>query len=266
MSSRFSESVRSSSADLSLRELLEQPVGELLGVGDDAATALSSIDVRSIFDLGSSAVFAQASSILAAAASDVGLAAGDLLDDAGSAVPLSEAPGLPLEHLQGLPSAVATALSDALAAPTIRDLALWPPRLVAHQLVSAAAGTSAADIAEESAEELRPRLGEYPTERVYYDKLFMLATEPVQNQIPLSEPLSLEQLAAGGVAFGAPAVGAVATYAQSWFAQAITLGQMLHSLALAPGEATRVKAHRDALERERARDALVKLGLGVTPT
>ena len=52
VTSRFAESVRSPSADLSLRELLEQPVTELLGVGQDAATALQSIGVQTIFDLG----------------------------------------------------------------------------------------------------------------------------------------------------------------------------------------------------------------------
>ena len=38
---------------------------------------------------------------------------------------------------------------------------------------------------------------------------------------------------------------------------------MGHSLEVFHG--TYVKAHRDALERDRARDALVELGLGVTP-
>ena len=240
MTSRFAESVRSPSADLSLRELLEQPVTELLGVGQDAATAVQSIGVQTIFDLGSSATFAQASSALAAASSDLGMLASDVLDAAGSAVPVSEVPSLPLNRLQGVSQAVGTALSSALDAQTIRDLALWPPRQVAHELVSVAVGTDFGDTAEETAEELRPALGEYPTERVYYDTLVMLGTEPPQNQTPLAQPLSLEQLAAGGLAFGAPAVGALATYSQSWFAQAVTLGQMVHSLALAPGEATRV--------------------------
>jgi hypothetical protein len=240
MKSRFAESVRLSSTNLSPRELLEQPVTELLGVGPEAATALQSIDIETIFDLGSSAAFAQASSVLAAASSDLGLLPSDVLDDAGSSVPASEAPNLSLDRLQGISDALATTLSSALEAPTIRDFALWPPRQVAHELVSVAAGTDLGDAAEETAEELRPALGEYPTERVYYDTLVMLGTEPPQNQTPLAQPVSLEQLASADLAFGAPAVGALATYSQSWFAQAVTLGHMVHSLALAPGEATRV--------------------------
>lgn len=96
------------------------------------------------------------------------------------------------------------------------------------------------DTEERAADELRPAFGEYPTERVYYDTLFMLGTDAAQAQQPLSAPLSLAKLAGAGLAFGAPAIGAIATYAQSWFAQGLTLGHMVHSLALAPGEATRL--------------------------
>ena len=107
-------------------------------------------------------------------------------------------------------------------------------------MVSTAAGTTV-DLDEAAqAEELRPRFGEYPTERVYYDTLVMLAMEANPNVQPFQQPLSLEQIANEGIGLGKPAVGALATYSQSWFAQGITLGQMLHSLALAPGEATRI--------------------------
>lgn len=37
-----------------------------------------------------------------------------------------------------------------------------------------------------------------------------------------------------------PAIGAVLTYRQSWFPQGLALGHLLHSMALAPGESTRV--------------------------
>lgn len=46
--------------------------------------------------------------------------------------------------------------------------------------------------------------------------------------------------------------------------KAAAAAMMGHSLEVFHG--TCVKAHRDALERDRARDALVELGLGVTPT
>jgi len=235
----LTEVLRDSSADLSLRELLVQPVTELLGVGPDAAQALHSIQVDTIFDLGSSAVFAKASAVLAASTSELAMIAGDTISPVGATVPAATAPDLPLDRLQGVSQAVGAALSAALDAASIRDFALWPPRQVAHQLVGIASGTDLSAV-EDSAEELRPSLGEYPTERVYYDTLVMLGSQAPQNQTPLAAPLSLDRLAVAGPVFGAPAVGALATYSQSWFAQAVTLGHMVHSLALAPGEATRV--------------------------
>jgi hypothetical protein len=43
---------------------------------------------------------------------------------------------------------------------------------------------------------------------------------------------------AGG--FKRLATGALLTFSQSWFAQGLTLGQLLHSTSLAPGESTRI--------------------------
>jgi hypothetical protein len=240
MATKLDESVRASSVDLSIRELLEQPVTELLGVGQAASAALAAIHVTTIFDLGSSSTFARASSALTAAENDLTLLAADVLGPGGANVPASSVPGLPISRLHGVSQPVGAALAAALEAPTIRDFALWPPRRFAHELVSLASGTELGDLDDDGAEELRPRLGEFPTERVYYDTLVMLGIEPPQNQTALTKPLSLEQLATGAPAFGTPAVGALATYSQSWFAQAVTLGHMLHSLALAPGEATRL--------------------------
>jgi integrase len=51
---------------------------------------------------------------------------------------------------------------------------------------------------------------------------------------------------------------------EAWVPEAAAAAIMGHSLEVFHG--TYVKAHRDALERDRARDALVELGLGVTPT
>jgi hypothetical protein len=237
---RFGDLVRASSVHLSLRELLQQPVTELLGVDPDAGTALKALGIETVFDLGSSVLFAEASAALAAAASSIDLVAGDLLSASATAESADDLPGLPLARLRSLSNAQATALGAALAVSSIRELALWPPRVVAHQLVGKAAGTDLGPAIEEDAEELRPRFGEYPTERVYYDTLVMLGTSDPGTQAPLTQPLSLSDLASGSLAFGKPAVGAVATYAQSWFAQGVTLGHMLHSLALAPGEATRI--------------------------
>ena len=235
----FADHLRAESAGLTLSEALARPVGELIGVGPDAVAALGEIAVETIFDLGSSVVFAQAAAVVAAASAAGGALPTDVLADGVEPVPLSETPALPLAALRGLSSAEAAALSSALEVSTLRELAFWPPRQTAHLMVGTAAGTTV-EQQDDPGGELRPRFGEYPTERVYYDSLVLLGSTDAGELTPLTAPLSVRRIVDEGTGFGTPAVGALATYSQSWFAQGITLGHMTHSLALAPGEATRI--------------------------
>lgn len=131
-------------------------------------------------------------------------------------------------------------MTAALDVKTIRDLALWPPSIAARRLVGESFGTTM-DPEEIQTEELRPRMGQYPTERVYYSTLTMLQMlgDGVSAQENLTGPISLNAaLDPGGL--NRPAIGALLTFSQSWYSQGVTLGHMLHSLALAPGEATRI--------------------------
>src|SRR6185436_15049545 len=75
---------------------------------------------------------------------------------------------------------------------------------------------------------------------VYYNSLVMLGMTAGADQQPLTGMISLQPAVDDPAGFGRPAVGALITLSQSWYAKGITLGHMLHSLALAPGEATRI--------------------------
>ena len=65
----LSEHLRLNSADLDINDALTQPVSVLLGVDDQTVAALDSIGVKTVFDLGSSRVFAEASSVVVIATS-----------------------------------------------------------------------------------------------------------------------------------------------------------------------------------------------------
>ena len=235
----LSEHLRLNSADLDINDALTQPVSVLLGVDDQTVAALDSIGVKTVFDLGSSRVFAEASSVVASATSVSGNLPSDLLKKSAHWTTPNDLPRLPLDSLQGISNTVAAALKSAMDVDNLRDFAYWPPRQVARQLVNGEVNPQSGNGEDPLSERLRPALGEYPTERVYYDKLVMLGMADSQNLSPLSGRLSLETgLQQAG--FGEVAVGAMLTFSQSWFAQGITLGHMLHSLALAPGEATRI--------------------------
>ena len=232
--------LRSPHTSLSLLEALQLPASALLGVDDDAATALSSVGINSIFDLGTSALFAQAATAAGLASAGFDRVPNDLLKDTPTEPTLAEVPSLPLSALRALTDTAAADLSTALDVDTIKEFAFWPPRVVAHQMVGEAFGGRFDDPQDAAADKLRPQLGEYPTERVYFNTLVMLGMANESANTPLANPLSLDAIVDNPVGFGKPAIGALATYAQSWFAQGITLGHMIHSLALAPGEATRI--------------------------
>jgi hypothetical protein len=53
-------------------------------------------------------------------------------------------------------------------------------------------------------------------------------------------PLDLTKLALGDSGFQHIAYGALITMSQSWFAQGVSLGHLLHSVSLVPGESTRI--------------------------
>ena len=159
---------------------------------------------------------------------------------------------LPLESLRSLSPDQATALGAALHVTTLRDFAQWPPHVFARRLVSGAAGgVTDRDAIQE--EKLRPTFGEFPTERVYYTTLTMLQMNEVaaEGMRPLDGGISLDATLAQRNGFTKPAIGALLTYSQSWYVQGITFGHLLHSLALAPGEATRI-AMIDWTRRTRA--------------
>jgi hypothetical protein len=240
------EFVRSTSAHLDVPELLKQPLTELLAVSPAAAAALAPLGIETVFDLGCSRLFADARAAaftqaeLGQAAMH-GLAPGDLLDADTSFESLESIGSLPLQALRALNKTQAEALSKALHVATLRDFAQWPPHVFARKLVNESFGGSAdRDAIQE--EKLRPTFGEFPTERVYYTTLAMLQMNEVaaDGMKVLDGGISLDGTLAQRSGFTKPAIGALLTYSQSWYVQGITFGHLLHSLALAPGEATRI--------------------------
>lgn len=239
----FSDLVKTSSEAAELSDLLNSPVSILLGVDDDAASAIGAIGIATVFDLAGSSIFE-----IAREASNAGrpgsptarfnLLPGEWLKPGTVYESLEAVGALPLEMLGALDAAQVSALKPALGVETIREFALWPPYQGARRMLGESVG-AIIDLDELQTEALRPRFGDYPTERVYYSTLVMLQMQFDGERAPLEGPVSLKTTL-GSAQFSKPAIGAQLTVSQSWYAQGITLGHMLHSLALAPGEATRI--------------------------
>lgn len=235
-------------------EVLALPPSALLGVADAAAGALALLDIHSVFDLATSRVFDAASRIVGAVEQFAGALyrhgrpPSDLVrESVVGGTPLVELQFKPIDLLEGVPSDRAEEIAAALDVQTVRELAFYPPFQAAlHLLTEAYFPENAPGADPERPADLLPKTGEYPTERVQYSTLLL-------DEIPMNEdeslidlrgtdfaPLDLAKLAAADAGFKKVAFGALLTFTQSWFAQGVTLGQLLHSTSLAPGESTRV--------------------------
>jgi hypothetical protein len=245
-------------------EILHQSPRALLGVTPEAESALRDLDITSVFDLATSAVFAAAGTLVEGAAdlrsavARHGVPTSDIVRETVTAgKTTAELPFLPIRALRGVPVSKAAAIAAALDTPTVRDLANYPPFRAAHALLQSLYFPESDRLFDpERPPDLVPSTGEYPTERVQYQTLLMDApANGVAGLVSITShdfvPLDLGALADGAPGFKSVAFGALLTYTQSWFSQGVTLGQLLHSVALAPGESTRI-AVVDWTRRSRA--------------
>ncbi len=214
----------------------------LLGVTSNAALLLQGLGIDTVFDLAHSQVLNQALAIVSFSESAGEDLPNDLLIDPIDLAGLSNHAELSVESLRSVTPVLAEEIAAHIGANTIRELALWAPFQAAVHISHFEQNpeSEAEDIA---AEKLRPEFGTYATEKNYYTTIVMIGESDAQNLSPMTDPLSLDRVLTDELAFGQPIIGAVATYVQSWYSEAVTLGQMLHSLALAPGEATRIAIH-----------------------
>ena len=249
MAFTLADHLKTPHAALTAEDVLRAPVDVLLGVPAAARAALEAVNVRTVFDLAASELFATAALLLAAetdptlAESRLNVAAADAVS-APPGIPIGEWARRGLSLLAGMTTQQAAALGTALDVTTIRDLALWPPFVVARTLLQETFTGVAPAVADlESPGDLQPTSGSYATERVFFRRLVInLAQQADQGATPVEGVAGVDLTAAlaAPTAFQRLATGALLTFKQSWFSRGVTLGQLLHSLSLAPGESTRV--------------------------
>jgi hypothetical protein len=246
--------VRNEFRTLDPRELLRKEPGALLGVGAAAAAVLAALEIKTIFDLATSRVFEDAAKLSAAGVdsksplAQLGTAPADMVRETHSAgKKIDEVRFLPIDVLQAIPALQVPAVKKALDVEIVRDLALYPPYRAARRIVDCLFfPENAADFDPEAPSDLVPKSGEYPTERVQYTTLLMDEiklrgnTAIVDLEGEVFHPIALDKLAQLKAGFQHVAYGALLTFNQSWYATAVTLGHLLHSTALAPGESTRM--------------------------
>jgi hypothetical protein len=250
----FTSLVRSDFRNRPLRDILNLPPQALLGVSADAELVLEKLEIKTVFDLATSAIFGNATKLVRAASDfnsalfQHGTPTADMVrqaDVAGKKV--GELQFLSIGVLEGIPTDDTANIEEVLDVVTVRDLALYPPFRAAERLLNAAYfPENAAGFDSEMPADLLPKSGEFPTERVQYTTLLMdeISIGPEDRFVDLQsndfQPIEISRLSLADAGFKKVAMGALLTMNQSWFAQGVTLGQLLHSVALAPGESTRI--------------------------
>ena len=244
----LSDLLTSAHATLTAEEALRQRPGVLLGVSAEAQTTLETLDLRSVFDLAASRVFATATRLLAAhrdptsAEARLNAVPADAVDPPPG-IPASELATQPIAILKGIGAERGAQIAAALDVVTVRDLALWRPYLAAKAILdSVFFPERRPDFDPDAPPDLLPRSGDYPTERIFFKKLLIDAAAPAQATTPLEQapPIDLGLAFAAPIGFPRMATGGLLTFSQSWFSEGLTLGQLLHSTSLAPGESTRI--------------------------
>lgn len=204
----------------------------------------------------------------------------DMVDVDALNVPLKELHTKDISVLRAIDPQTASAIKSTLPVSTIRDLALWPPYHAARLILNAAYGLQdGVGENPEMPQELVPGVGQFPTERVQYqvvllERIFHTDNNPTASEVlepgsvrtgrraqfpfPLPNPIGgpVNSTNGGGpiqnagpiditlatkeLGFTKIAIGAILTMTQSWFTHGLALGQLLHTVALAPGESTRI--------------------------
>jgi hypothetical protein len=260
-------------------QLLARDVGALLTVSDEQEAVLGALGVKTVLDLGASLVFGTAHTIVDAAvagqARSTAPAAGDYVDTDGRDYSFAQLADQSPRVLRLVDDKTANALRDELGIVTLRELAAWPPYTAAQRIVADAYGDSQpAAVDPERPDDLIPVARRYATERVQYDVIVLdhvldaparrptgdsrdhilrqfraFGRLPAIGVVGALENKGVDIAEAGGIdvsdlvsatLIAQPAVGAVLTYRQSWFPHGLALGHLLHSMALAPGESTRI--------------------------
>jgi hypothetical protein len=242
----YKDHLRSDSVDLELGEVLRADPTVLLGVDAGAAHALGVLGIRSVADLARSATFGAAATVLGAVTGTAegpgdGHLPGDLFTTPPTG-PIETVPDLEVTALRLVGNAEDGGVGESLDVRTIRDLALWPPYLAARDIAGQAPAGRPVD-GDGPPADLLPGSGQYPVERAYYSTFALYdGDDPTGGtRVALEDAGALDPMTAVvGAGFSRPIRGARLTFAQSWYAQGVALGQLLHSLALAPGESTRL--------------------------
>ncbi|MCM5679487.1 hypothetical protein M8A51_08080 [Schlegelella sp. S2-27] len=230
------------------QDLLSVPVTAFVGIDLPGAGLLRRLGIVSIFDLAHASAFMAAEELVRAAQDTshpfhrLGRVGSDLVQGSGTQLPVEQWPLQRTALLSAVGPQVESQLAQQFDLHTIGELAGWQPYRNAKEIVQLAAGLEAPPQPDDGSTpaDLLPANGQYPTDRAYYRSILLRKLADAEDGIPLEKAGGLDLSLVTSDAASGFGYGAYVTWEQVWFGQGLVLGNLLHSLALAPGEATMI--------------------------
>jgi hypothetical protein len=233
------------------REVLQKPPSVLLGVTALAEEQLKNLQIYTVFDLALSGIFSNATKLVQSSLdatntfTKYGAVPADIVDSSVAGTNVASLMLEDIDVLAGVGFNIGPMLAQALDVKTIRDLAFWPPYLAAQAIYNSIFNPEREpEFNREAPADLVPKSGEYPTERVQYEVLlfdeFVGGLGAALRALGTDGALDISQLLSNEEGYQRPAIGGVLTFTQSWYTKGLSLGSLIHGVALAPGESTKI--------------------------
>ncbi len=242
---KYDKYLKSEYLNLGLEEIRISPITILNGVSKKAAESLNSLNVFTVYDLAYSTIFSNANKIANSSESINGfmkneIIPSDVIDGGERIENIENIKFEDIQTLKGIGPENVISIKNELNIETIHDMANWPQYLAARKIIGLDSEETIIKDAE-IPDELVPTFNEYAVDKSFYN-IYTINSVEEKTDNPLEDALRIEDIMDPTKTPINEKIktGQILRYEQSWTPVGMGLGNLLHSLALAPGESTRV--------------------------
>jgi outer membrane protein OmpA-like peptidoglycan-associated protein len=240
----YQKYIKSEYLNLGLDEIKISPLSVLNGVSQKMADSLKSLNIFTVYDLAYSAIFSNAD-ILTNTSNSINnfmkneLIPSDVMDGGAKFENIANAKFEDIQALKGIGSENVVSIKKELNINTIYDMANWPQYIAAREIVGLMDGKQNI-LDEEIPKELIPTFNEYAVDKSFYT-IYTIDSKNDKTGNDLETAVKIDDVINPKSPIKEKIrTGQMLRYEQSWTPIGMGLGNLLHSLALAPGESTRV--------------------------
>lgn len=240
----YQKYIKSEYLNFGLDKLKISSIAVINGVSNEMAASLESLNIFTTYDLAYSTIFANAHKITYASNKfdsfmKKEIIPSDVMDGGERSENIENAKFEDIQTLKGIGSHNVVDIKKELNISTIYDMANWPPYIAAKEIIGLMRN-DLKTIDNEIPNELVPTFNEYAVDKSFYsiytiDSKHEHSGGEIESAISIEEIINPENPIEEKIR-----TGRILRYEQSWTPIGLGLGNLLHSLALAPGESTRI--------------------------